>query len=382
MMLTCPTCRSGLEVPDGTTAMVRCPTCKTVFSPAAGLAPPEPEVIVEDDEDERPRRPKRRDDYDDEDDRPRRKPARSRERDRDEEDDNEGEPEPPKKRRRRVEDENLSPEEKRALRASFDRAAWGSKLIWASFIHFVLSMLCIIGFWFQNAFSTPSSAYVVAAGVLGAIGWVLAAIGVGLCLSGPPSPGHWGYGIAAAVATALHLMLLVALATKGTDYSAGRVQELGGEDSAVKWGLVPTRLDAVTFYLTYLVYRDQEIIPKGEMGFSIVVGIAEIIRTTLILMMLSCLARATGDEELSHKCTRAAGFASFGPGFMAAGMLLVAVILTEAHAGSGDMAKIILSTIVMGTYAVLCGCVFPGLMAAREVADACDEPYQAQLPQL
>ncbi|MBN9118610.1 MAG: hypothetical protein J0I06_05560, partial [Planctomycetes bacterium] len=39
VLLTCPTCRSGLEVPDGTTALVRCPACKTVFSPEDGAAP-------------------------------------------------------------------------------------------------------------------------------------------------------------------------------------------------------------------------------------------------------------------------------------------------------------------------------------------------------
>ena len=44
VQLICPHCRSGLAVPDGTTALVRCPTCQTVFAPADNLAPePEPE---------------------------------------------------------------------------------------------------------------------------------------------------------------------------------------------------------------------------------------------------------------------------------------------------------------------------------------------------
>jgi LSD1 subclass zinc finger protein len=34
MLLTCPDCRSGLEVPDGTTALVRCPACQKVFNPS------------------------------------------------------------------------------------------------------------------------------------------------------------------------------------------------------------------------------------------------------------------------------------------------------------------------------------------------------------
>ena len=48
MLLTCPKCQSGLQVPDGTAAMVRCPACKTVFSPAEGAAPE-----AEEDEEER-----------------------------------------------------------------------------------------------------------------------------------------------------------------------------------------------------------------------------------------------------------------------------------------------------------------------------------------
>ncbi|HEX4606926.1 MAG TPA: hypothetical protein VH092_01850, partial [Urbifossiella sp.] len=41
MLLTCPTCQSGLQVPDGTTAHVRCPACKMVFPAGDGLVPAE-----------------------------------------------------------------------------------------------------------------------------------------------------------------------------------------------------------------------------------------------------------------------------------------------------------------------------------------------------
>ena len=115
------------------------------------------------------------------------------------------------------------------------------------------------------------------AGVLGAANWVVAAVGVGLCLSGPPSTGHWGYGIAAAVATGVHLVLLLVLVGQGKEYSAGTVVDPHG--AGVKWGLVPTRMDAVTFYLTFLLYHEQELIPKAKMNLSIVVGVAEMVRT-------------------------------------------------------------------------------------------------------
>jgi hypothetical protein len=118
------------------------------------------------------------------------------------------------------------------------------------------------------------------------------------------------------------------------------------------------------------------------MGLSIFVGILEMVRTVLILMLLSSLARAAGDEDLAHSCTRAAGFASFGPGTLAICMLLFSVALIETNAQSGSLARILFTTVRMGTYAIFIGTLFPGLMAARYTADACDEPYQSKLPQL
>jgi len=404
MLLTCPTCRSGLEVPEGTTALVRCPACKTVFSPADGLASPEPEPEEEEVERPKPARkaarpaPRKSADEDDEDEKPRKKTAKKKAKAKDEDEENEDkedkaknrdfDPEDPeesqrrKKKRRSDLDDKFSPEEREALRRAFDRAAWGCKLIWISLALFMLSMVMILAFWFQAAIPSAgvSPGYVVAAGVIGAIGWALAAVGVGLCLSGPRSPGHWGYGIAAAVVTVLHLLLLLILVTKGKDYSPGRVADRNGP--AEQWGLVPTRLDAVTYYLTVLVYKDQELIPKGELNFSIVVGLLEMIRTTLILMLVSCLAQAAGDKELHHKCTRAAGFASFGPGFMALGMLAFAVAITETRAGVNDFTKIIFTTVVMGTYSIINATILPCFMAARETAEACEEPFQAQQPKL
>src|SRR5262249_28453192 len=156
----------------------------------------------------------------------------------------------------------------------------------------------------------------------------------------------------AAAAVATHLVLLLALVTKGTDYSAGKIAE--DDPAAERWGLVPTRLDAVTFYLSMLVYGDQEILSKGkgDITFSVIVGFAELIRTTLILLFVSCLARAAGDEEVSHNCTRAAGFASIGPGALALAMFLFTAVMVETKAGVSDFSKIIFSTLQMGIYAI------------------------------
>jgi LSD1 subclass zinc finger protein len=382
VLLTCPTCRSGLAVPDGTSAMVRCPACKAVFAPADGLAPPDPEP------EEKPRKkPARRSrDDDDEDDRPRRKRAA---RDADGDENRDFDPGDPgddkkhrKKRRRDDEDDGLSPEERAALKSAFARATWGCRLVWLSFGCFILSMFFVDIFWFLGAIPAIGTdpGIIVTAGVVGALGWAMGAVGVGLCLSGPASPGHWGYGITAGVLTVVHLVMVLAVAVQGKEYSGGLVVDPGGPAS--HWGLVPTRLDAVTYYLTVLAYKDVDFVPKGKLNFSIVVGVVEILRTTLVLMLLSCLALAARDKEASYRCTRAAGYASYGPGFMALGMLAFTVLLVESRAGVSDFTKIIFTTSVMGTYVILAGCMLPGFMASHDVTDACEFPFQSDIPQL
>ncbi|MBN9118611.1 MAG: hypothetical protein J0I06_05565, partial [Planctomycetes bacterium] len=106
----------------------------------------------------------------------------------------------PRKRRPHVPDDELTPQERAERRAAFDRAAWGARLISVSLALFMISMVFITGYFFQSAFGTPQVWILTLAGFLGLINWLCAAVGVGLCLSGPRAPGHWGYGIAAATA--------------------------------------------------------------------------------------------------------------------------------------------------------------------------------------
>lgn len=396
MILTCPTCGSGLEVPDGTTARVRCPACRAVFAAGQGLnVPAEPAVpppvsssvpppfasarraaaAMADAATSSITRPAGAAP------RPSAPPSGPRPEHRDSAPPEPHERRPPRKTSQR-DDGKLTPAEKAALIRAFRRAAWGCRLIATAFGLFVLAMLLVIVFYFQSAFPTAgaSPAFVTAAGAVGTVGWLLAAGGVGLCLTGPAGAGLRTYGPAAATATTLHLLLLLVLAVEGTDYSPARSLEPDGP--AAHLGLVPTRLDAVAYYLTWLVYPDEDLVPKGELGFSIVVGVFELVRTTLILMLLSALAQAAGDSDLSHRCTRAAGIASVGPGLMALGMFAFAVVVVETQAGVGGFVKVLFTTLVMGTYAVLIGCVFPGLMAARDVAEACDEPFRSRIPEL
>ncbi len=393
MLLTCPKCQSGLQVPDGTTALVRCPACKTVFSPVESAAPDEDE----EDEPEQPKAKKRKPAQkadDDEDDSPRKKPTRAKGNDakekepksenRDFDPETEEEEKKRKKKRKKSDDDSLSPEEKAKRRAAFERAAWGCKLIWISFALFMLSMALIIVFFFQFAFAkmmTPSLVYLTIAGVLGVLNWTLAAVGVGLCLSGPQSPGHWRYGISAAIATGLHLILLLVVVGQNTDVAIGRGTD--AESSAERWGMIPTRLDTTMYYLTVLVYHQQEgFTPKGRMVLSMITGVVEMVRTVCIMMLLSCMARAALDEELAHTCTRAAGIASFGPGLVALLMFFFVVAVVETSAGLNLFTLILFVTVNMGVYSILSGVIFPCLMAARAVTDACEEPFQSLIPKL
>ncbi|HXD88863.1 MAG TPA: hypothetical protein VN641_20395, partial [Urbifossiella sp.] len=154
MQLSCPSCRSGLQVPDGTTAHVRCPACRTVFSAAQGAPaapvvavpppvpapppapkpprtppprtppprtpPPKPKPRVED-------RPRPRDDEEDDDD----------EKSGDRRDGIADVEEKPRKRRRFYGKNELTPEEKRQKLAEFHRAMYGALLIKISILLYI-----------------------------------------------------------------------------------------------------------------------------------------------------------------------------------------------------------------------------------------------------
>jgi LSD1 subclass zinc finger protein len=395
VLLICPTCRSGLEVPDGTTAMVRCPACRTIFAPEDS-ATPEPEE--EEEEDEQPRAKARRsapaeEDEDEEEDRPRKKKAAYRPAEEDEEDeDDEGkekhrdfDPEPveddhKRKRRPHIPDDEMTPAERLARRRAFDRAAWGARLVAVSLGLFMLSMVFVTIFFFQSAFGAPQGWIITIAGFLGLLNWLCAAVGVGLCLSGPRGPGHWGYGIAAATAVLVHFIFLGAVVSQGKEFGIVKPEDAPGN---VRWSMLPTRLNATMFYLTAIAYPDQQgVTPKGRMLLSMITGVAEMVRTVLIMMLLSCLARAALDEELAGRCTRTAGIVSGGPGLLALLIFIFVAIMIETNAGLNMFTLILFATVNMGVYSIINGVMFPAYMAALDVTDACEEPFQSLIPNL
>jgi hypothetical protein len=122
-------------------------------------------------------------------------------------------------------------------------------------------------------------------------------------------------------------------------------------------------------------------VPLSTSGFAILVGVAELVRILLIMMILSCLAQAAGDEELSRYCTRAGGTASLAPGALSILMLIYVAFVIETNS-QGTFMRIVLMALQMGIYAILAGGILRAMMAARETADACDEPFKSKEPKL
>ena len=397
MLLTCPKCRSGLEVPDGTTALVRCPACKTVFSPAGGAAPEPEEEETEEQEEEKPRpqakprAPAR--DEEEEDDAPRRKGDKAQgktqkdededpqERNRDFDPVTEEEDRKRKRKKRQRDYDSLDPEEKAQRRAAFQRAAIGAKLIWVSFVLFMLSNALTFIYYFQGRYIAPLPILLILAGLMGFLQWILAALGVGLCLSGPVAPGHWTYGIPAALVVVVHLYFLFALVASGRDFALIRVDDADGSYRVAR--LMPTCQTMTMFYLTSLLYPDTAFAMQAGAGLAMITGLVEMVRTVLILMLLSCLAHAALDNDVAHECTRARGESIRRPRVDGALVILAFFAFKiETNAGDSVFMRVITYMVIRGVYTILILLMLPAYMAARNAADACDEPFQSLIPKL
>ena len=377
MLLTCPTCQSGLQVPDGTTAHVRCPTCRTVFAPGAEPAPPPappPPVAA-------PTRPTRHPPREAAPP-PRRRTRREREPE-PEPDDDDRDREDDAPRRRPAPADGLTAEERRSQQAAFERAAWGCKLISLSLGLYALSMVLISFFFIRAALASDvDPALLSAAGALGLINWIVGAVGVGLCLSGQPSPGHWRFGITAAVVVVVHAIFLLAVVNRGESAAEFMRNQNTTTTTAGTLAQLPTKLDALTLYMTWGVYPGQMGAPNSVVVLSVLTGAVEMMRLAAIMLLLSCLARAAGDEDAMHKCARSAGVVCFVPGVMALGTLAVAAFIFETNAQSSSVGAILAHMLVMGVYAVLGGMILSPLTASRDTAYACEYPFEARMTSL
>jgi hypothetical protein len=383
MLLTCPICKSGLQVPDGTTAHVRCPACRSIFAAEDGLsaapvvdapapppplpAPPQPlpprpaPPPLNLDDDPKPRRkPKPRDDDFDFDD------------DEDDEDDKEKKPKRRTVRGKRV----LMPEQKKRLKAAFDRAKIGARLIQISLFFYIPGVLFVpLHQIIQQITKDDVPVVLVIAGVLGIVNWVLGAIGISLCLSGPPSPGHFRFGIAAIVVSVVHAVLLLAVVVK----TKGNADYRGLDRATMMWAQIATQYESLSFYLSYLLYPDEIPLRRSDTILGFLTGVAEMTRLILYLMTLGALAQAAGDKELSERCTRMAGRVAIIPGILALGMFIYKMVVVETGMGQTGMLLYALNYMYRSITLVVAGILGMTTRTVGDVYDACDSPFQSEI---
>lgn len=361
MLLTCPTCASGLQVPDGTTAHVRCPACKLVFPAEAGLAPAEV-VAVPPPPPPRPapRRPE-----------PKPEPAVNRDFDPDP-------PRDPKKhpKRPRPDDGKFTPEERRTLRGQFVRGMWGCRLVAAAYGLQALGILLVVLLFALNTIRAGTPALIAGAGVCGILNLTLVPIGLALILSGRPAPGLYRFGIAAAVAVLVHAVFVFAVVVKNEptvviedDVQTGALNTLGH---------LVTKLDSLTLYLTWVIYPEEHPFTRRGLILDVLCGLAEMVRIILLMITLAGVARGAGDNELAHRCVRAGGVGSFGPAMLAVLMALFLGTMIETGGRDSKFGLVLLMVAAMGIYAVIAGMLVPAAAAARDAAEACEFPYQSQ----
>ena len=364
MLLTCPTCGSGLEVPDGTTAHVRCPACRSVFATAAGLAPiapvfaappppaplpvpkPAPRPRVVDQDEDEPRNANRDGVPDAETQaQPRRRPPKSK----------------------------MTLEERRAQRAAFARGAYGARIIQISLFFYIPGVLFVPLHQIVAEITKGDVPYIlIIAGILGLANWILGAIGISLCLAGPPVPGHYRFGVAALIVAFVHAVLLLAVIAK----TSANADYRGLDRGTMMWAQIATQYESLSFYLAYVLYPDDIPLRRADTILSFLTGILEMTRLILFLMTLGCLAQAAGDRELSENCTRMAGRVTIIPGMLALGVLAYKIVVIETGAGGAGMVLYLLNYMYRSITLVVAGILGMTLRTVGDVVEACESPFQ------
>lgn len=364
MHLTCPTCRSGLEVPDGTTAHVRCPACRTVFPAESGLAatvrvpspsPPPP-----------PPPPP-----------PKLAPPKKAEKVVEEKDEaRDGIGDAPTAKPRRTRDKSkLSTEEKRELHAGFRRGFLGARLIQISLFFYLPAVLFVPLHQILSEITKSEMPYVlVIAGILGLANWILGSVGLAMAVSGPPSPGHYRFGVGGLIVCVVHGLLLLAVVLK----TQGDADYRGLDRETMRWAQIATQYESLSFYLSYVAYPDEIPLRRSDTIIGFIAGALEMTRLILMLLTLGCLAQAAGDRTLSEDCTRMAGRVTIIPGLMALGMLVYKIVVVETGATGGFMIYF-LNYVYRGITLAVAAILGMTIRGVGDVADACDSPFQSEL---
>lgn len=410
-LIACPKCSTNLRVPDGPVPAVRCPKCQTIFQPPQPTqaafevvdeepvvdarpapVPPRPaptkpapsksgqdfDVVEEDrsrpgvgkalslddDEDDRPRGRRSRDE-DDDDDRPR---SRKRSRDDDDEDDR------PRKRRKGRRDDDEDEPRPKAARGSLGIARVGLLLILISLGLYLagisLHLLFLFIAWLGG--SIPNG-LVLMTGLFGLANWIVALVGLGMTIAGPPR--SRGLAIAATSVAVVHLILAFVVANNrdsipfssnsilvlsyqnrveaaqdlqkelnkeiARDANSQRVKDLreelrsrredardAMEDSprltGMRWHDMTTMLPQLDKLIAVLSYSSKEF---DEYLLSMFAGLAELARLILVVMVVGSLATAAKNHGAAEKAKIGWISAAIATGVGMLVVLLVAVIL-------------------------------------------------------
>ncbi len=397
-LVACPKCATTLKIPDGASGNVKCPKCASIFPAAAKSAPafevveeapkpaarkpapkPEPlepdfEVVDEpkpkkkvvaaetDDEDDRPRARRRRDEDDDEDDdRPRKKKG---------------------KKRRDYEDEDWQPA---ATGGSFGPAKVGMLMVsislWLYLGTYALMALFLLIAWIGA--SIPNGLMILT-GLMGLANWIVALIGLGFCIAGPPK--SRGLAIAATAVAAVHLAMafVVANNTKSAGYGFHSIAMLSAMNKFEKFTDImkkmeketdPKRRESLQKELrdlseseserggsgmvvigadnndrssrrsgdemrwqdlaTLQPYSDQLIgvLSYQSKGFSdyvlgLLSGLLEVARLVLIVLLIGAVAKAAKDRGTAEKATISA-FVAGGAALAAMVVVVIAMVILD-----------------------------------------------------
>lgn len=416
-VITCPKCKGKLRLPDDSPARrVKCPTCGNVFlstdginanDPVAGAAfnrpdPPKSrdskvdfDLPVDDDRDRDRRRNRDEDDDDRDRGRSRRRyerdddyerPRRSRRRDEDEDDDRyrrrrrqeEDDYDDEPRRRRRDDDRRRRREDPNAIEGQFDRASLGCFLNfiagWLQVAAFGLVAFVVFLHW--CGIQDGLGFFLVIAGLLGLGYWLTSATGLGFLVSGPRKRGAMGLSIAAASVAALHLLLIVLIATNRNWGGFGSA--VGDRSAEVHWQAMVTQLHAIPSLLfAQIGVGDARRGASDGSLLPVVNNLAEIARMVLFLLTLRAIMACLRDRRGESLCMKAViGFAVGAGALLAVGILFGLLLLAVRPSGFNRDAIEMISTVAhlyfLVLYLVLAGLAVGVNLIVRSVKGRID----------
>lgn len=400
-IISCPKCQGKARFPeDSPPRRVKCPSCGNVYLSSDGgasvFAPPpasnkkresKSDFKFDDRDDDRP--PRRRRDEDEEDDR------RSRRREEDEPRSRrrrprEADAEDRRSRRRDEEDYDDRPRRRRdqedydrdrgrhrpdpdAIEGQFNRASLGCLLNFiAGWLQVgALGLMAFIVLLDWCGVQEGLKLFAVIAGLLGLGHWLTSATGLGFFVSGPRQRGALGLSVATAATAALHLLLIIIVATS---HYYGQFGSSGpGRTADVHWDGFVTQLRSLPTVL-FVVIGFDELFRRTTDGtvLPIFANVAEIARMILLLLTLRSLMVCARDSRGASLAMRTmVGYAIALGGLLLIGilfgLLFLAVRPTRMEPGDLQTINAVIHLFFLVLYLVLVGMAVVTTLVVRVI---------------